>query len=194
MFSGIRFAFSSNNKRNETKHIQIDQLLNDVITCIINLFITQLKIITECTFKRNSNYFFFLKYYSTNQDIIPPLFCTCPKTGPGVQIPHAMGFFCVWFVDIGGIVHHHCLNFLSIFTNIHLRTFCICYQQTLINNYAPDCVLFVYFHFIISFCGECPASKDQMIDLCSILPLYPCKEQFLFFFFCFAKKIDIGFY
>ena len=104
------------------------------------------------------------------------------------------GFFCVWFVDIGGIVHHHCLNFLSIFTNIHLRTFCICYQQTLINNYAPDCVLFVYFHFIISFCGECPASKDQMIDLCSILPLYPCKEQFLFFFFCFAKKIDIGFY
>jgi hypothetical protein len=39
------------------------------------------------------NYFFCLKYYSTTQDIIPPLFCTCPKTGPGVQIPHAMGFF-----------------------------------------------------------------------------------------------------
>ena len=95
------------------------------------------------------NYFFCLKYYSTTQDIIPPLFCTCPKTGPGVQIPHAMGFLCVWFVDIGGIVHHHCLNFLSIFTNIHLPTFCICYQQTLINNYAPDCVLFFYFHFII---------------------------------------------
>ena len=87
--------FSSNNKRNETKHIQIDQLLNDVITCIIKLFITQLKIITECTFKRNSNYFFFLKYYSTNQDIILPLFCICPKTGPGVQIPHAMGFLCL---------------------------------------------------------------------------------------------------
>jgi len=77
--------FSSNNKRNETQHIQSDQLLNDVITCIINLFITQLNIITECTFKRNSNYFFFLKYYSTNQDIIPPL--------SGVQIPHAMVFF-----------------------------------------------------------------------------------------------------
>ena len=51
--------FSSNNKRNETKHIQIDQLLNDVITCIINLFITQLKIITECTFKRTPTISFF---------------------------------------------------------------------------------------------------------------------------------------
>jgi hypothetical protein len=49
-----------------------------------------------------------------------PHFCACPKPGPGDPIPYAGVFFMftdlrwkvvVCFVDIGGIVDHHCLSF-----------------------------------------------------------------------------------
>ena len=56
-------------------------------------------------------------------DLTPPPFCACPKSGPGFTTSYVMVFFVFselrWevilhFVDIVGIVNHHCLNFLFI--------------------------------------------------------------------------------
>jgi hypothetical protein len=50
-----------------------------------------------------------------------PLFCACPKSGHGFATSYVMvvlvfselrGEVIVRFVDIGGIVDHHCLNFI----------------------------------------------------------------------------------
>jgi hypothetical protein len=56
-------------------------------------------------------------------DLTPPPFCACPKPGPGFTTAYVMVFFVfselrwvviVHFVDIVGIVNHHCLNFIFI--------------------------------------------------------------------------------
>ena len=56
-------------------------------------------------------------------DLTPPPLCACPKPGPGFTTSSVMVFFVFselrWevilhFVDIVGIVNHHCLNFLFI--------------------------------------------------------------------------------
>ena len=51
-------------------------------------------------------------------------FCASPKPGPGFPILYVVDFVCVFselrremivcFVDTGGIVNHHCLNFLLV--------------------------------------------------------------------------------
>ena len=53
--------------------------------------------------------------------LTPPHLCVCPKPGPGFPTSYVVGFFCVFsewkwevIVHIGGIVDHHCLNFLFI--------------------------------------------------------------------------------
>ena len=55
--------------------------------------------------------------------LTPPHFYACSKPGSGFPTSYVMAFFCsnylrreviVCFVDIGGIVDHHCLNFLFI--------------------------------------------------------------------------------
>jgi hypothetical protein len=51
--------------------------------------------------------------------LIPSHFCASPKSGPGFPTSYIVVFVCVqWvkvrgdlFVDIGGIVHHHCFKF-----------------------------------------------------------------------------------
>jgi hypothetical protein len=56
--------------------------------------------------------------------LIPSHFCASPKSGPGFPTSYIVVFVCVqWvkvrgdlFVDIGGIVHHHCFKFLFIIT------------------------------------------------------------------------------
>ena len=56
-------------------------------------------------------------------DLTPPPFCACPKPGPGFTTSYVMVFLVfselrweviVHFVDIVGIVNHHCLNYLFI--------------------------------------------------------------------------------
>jgi len=51
-------------------------------------------------------------------DLTPSHFCTCLKQGHGFQMPYFLSFcvqlFDIGFVDIGGIVDHHCLTFLFI--------------------------------------------------------------------------------
>jgi hypothetical protein len=57
-------------------------------------------------------------------DLILQHFCACLKPGPGFLMPYIVVFVMfnylrwdteiVHFVDIGGFVHHHCLNFLFI--------------------------------------------------------------------------------
>ena len=58
--------------------------------------------------------------------LIPPHFCACPKQGSGFSTSHVMVFFMfndlrweviVRFIDIGGIVDYHCLDFLIIIYN-----------------------------------------------------------------------------
>ena len=60
----------------------------------------------------------------TSTGLTPPHICTCPNSGPGFSTWYVVVFFCcvqwvqLWwtrnarFVDIDGIDHHLCLNFL----------------------------------------------------------------------------------
>ena len=46
--------------------------------------------------------------------LTPPHFCSCPKSGPGVQASHVIVFWVKMRGDIGGIGDHHCLNLLLV--------------------------------------------------------------------------------
>ena len=74
-----------------------------------------------------------IKYYRvafTLNSLILPCFCACPKPRPGFPMSYVMVFLFVFnglrwetivhFVNIGGIVDCHCLNFLFTILNCHL--------------------------------------------------------------------------
>ena len=97
--------------------------------------------------------------------LTPPHFCSCPKAGPGFQMSYVVVFFMfndlrwevfVCFVNIGGIVDHHCSNFLiiiiyklSVFVSIKIFNTSCCHE--LVSHYRIPILkrLQTYFQYIV---------------------------------------------
>jgi hypothetical protein len=116
----------------------------------------------------------FTPYTSLNR----PYFCACPKLGPAFSTSYALVLFCVqlrWelavrFVDIGGIVKHHCLNEdLDILVILFSSTTYLFRDSVVIHDiYWPDSIVLYDMHlpdYVVLYDALMISSYTTYIDI-----------------------------